>query len=129
MVCECVGGGKITHNAEEKTIEVGGKSQVRTCCDKCMVSVCNDSCFFRGHWEACLWDSGVHHFGIDCPELLIIIYRFLITAKISKRNLFHLYHRTSIQIGWIVVAQWQKVSPNRGSSGSIPFCYHFEASS
>ena len=30
VVCECVGGGKITHNAEEKTIEVGGKSQVGT---------------------------------------------------------------------------------------------------
>ena len=29
LVCECLGGGKITHNADEKMIEVGGKSQVR----------------------------------------------------------------------------------------------------
>lgn len=27
IICECVGGGKITHNAEEKTITVFGKSQ------------------------------------------------------------------------------------------------------
>ena len=33
-----MGGGKITHNAEEKTIEVGGKSQVGTRYDKSMVS-------------------------------------------------------------------------------------------
>ena len=28
LVCECLGGGKITHNSAESLIEVSGKSQV-----------------------------------------------------------------------------------------------------